>query len=280
MHATTYSSFLSKQHSYSLSFSSLKRIREYPNVTLNGTLVPQELHVSPIDPDLAFGTLLEVFVAAERCEAPVLGDDDLLATGEFVLGATEGFDGCGAVCRNFESVNRPLSGIESVGVRLTIVTSPHGKQNLANIHTSNGSVGLAPRTTHPSLQSIGTGTRQHLVDADDVVRVGADTEMETFLAGDFDKISERAKAVRSYWCEWGGRCVGRLETYLLAQIRAASRASEDSCSYSLETMWTQRGNSSTLARLRPRSKMRILGSGTPRLKRDLGYGCREIGCKQ
>lgn len=62
--------------------------------------------------------------------------------------------------------------------------------------------------------------------------------------------------------------------YLLAQIRAASRASEDNCSYSLETMWTQRGNSSTLARLRPRSKIRILGSGTPRLKRDFGYGCR------
>lgn len=158
--------FLSKQYGYFLSFSSLKRIREYPNVTLNGTLVPQELHVSPIDPDLTFGTLLEIFVAAERCEAPVLGDDDLLATGEFVLGATQGFDGCSAV----------------------IVTSPHREQNLANIHTSNGSVGLAPRTTHPSLQSIGTGTGQHLVDADDVVRVGADPEMETFFAGDFDKI--------------------------------------------------------------------------------------------
>ena len=37
----------------------------------------------------------------------------------------------------------------------------------------------------------------------------------------------------------------------------------------------QQGNSSTFARLRPRSKMRILGSGTPRLKRDFGYGCIE-----
>lgn len=66
-------------------------------------------------------------------------------------------------------------------------------------------------------------------------------------------------------------------TYLLAQIRAASSASEDNCSYSLETICTQRGNSSTLARLRPRSKIRILGSGTPRLKRDLGYGYRMEG---
>ena len=63
-------------------------------------------------------------------------------------------------------------------------------------------------------------------------------------------------------------------THLLAQIRAASSASELNCSYSSETRWQQKGNSSTEARLRPRSKMRILGSGTPRLNRDLGYGYR------
>ena len=80
-----------------LSLSSLKGLREYPNVTLNRPLVPQELHVSPIDPDLAFGTLLLVFITAERCEAPILRDDDLLAARELVLGATEGFDGCCAV---------------------------------------------------------------------------------------------------------------------------------------------------------------------------------------
>ena len=80
-----------------LSLRSLKRIREDPNVTLNGSLVPQKLHVSPIDPDLALGTLLKVFLAAEGREAPILGHDDLLAAGELVLGASEGFDGCGAV---------------------------------------------------------------------------------------------------------------------------------------------------------------------------------------
>ena len=73
--------------------------------------------------------------------------------------------------------------------RRTVVTSPHREQNLADIHTGNGSVGLAPRTTHSGLQSIGTRTRQHLVDTDNVVRVGADTEMETFFAGDFDEVS-------------------------------------------------------------------------------------------
>ena len=47
------------------------------------------------------------------------------------------------------------------------------------------------------------------------------------------------------------------KTHLLAQIRAASSASELNCSYSSETRWQQKGNSSTEARLRPRSKMRI-----------------------
>merc|ERR1719175_403407 len=50
-----------------------------------------------------------------------------------------------------------------------------------------------------------------------------------------------------------------LTRYLLQQIRPASRASEESC-------W----NSSTPAFLRPRSKILILGSGTPRLNLLLG----------
>jgi len=60
-------------------------------------------------------------------------------------------------------------------------------------------------------------------------------------------------------------------------MRAASKASELNCSYSFDTICTHKGNSSTLAFLRPRSKMRILGSGTPRLNRDLGYGCSQKG---
>jgi hypothetical protein len=70
----------------------------------------------------------------------------------------------------------------------TVVTRPHGQQDLANVHPCNRSVGLAPSATHSSLQSIGAGTGQHLVDADDMVRMCANTEMETFLAGDLDKV--------------------------------------------------------------------------------------------
>jgi hypothetical protein len=48
-------------------------------------VVAQELDVCTIDQDLASFLLLHVIFAAERSEAPVLGNDDLLAAGELVL---------------------------------------------------------------------------------------------------------------------------------------------------------------------------------------------------
>jgi hypothetical protein len=41
--------------------------------------------------------------------------------------------------------------------QLTGITSADAHDDLANVDTSNSSVGLAPGTTHTSLQSIGTG---------------------------------------------------------------------------------------------------------------------------
>lgn len=75
-----------------------------------------------------------------------------------------------------------------MGVRLTRITSSNTQDDLTNVDTGNGSIRLSPSTTHSSLQSIGTGTRQHLVDTDDVVWVGTNTEMETFLSGDLDEV--------------------------------------------------------------------------------------------
>jgi hypothetical protein len=89
-----------------------------------------------------------------------------LATGELVLRTAEGLDGGSAVC----------------------VTSADGEDDLANVDTGDGAVGLTESTTHTSLQSIGTSTRQHLVDADDVVRVGTDAHVETFLSGNLDEV--------------------------------------------------------------------------------------------
>jgi len=110
--------------------------------------------------------LLQILLAAEGGETPVLGDNDLLATRELVLGAAEGFEG------------NSLVG----------VTSPDGHDDLTDVDTGDSAVGLTPGTTHTSLQSIGTSTRQHLVDADDVVGVDADTEMERILSTGLDEI--------------------------------------------------------------------------------------------
>ena len=69
------------------------------HVALKGTTVAEELDVSTIDEELASSLLLEVLLAAKRGETPVLGDDDLLATGELVLRAAEGLKGESLVCR-------------------------------------------------------------------------------------------------------------------------------------------------------------------------------------
>jgi len=68
------------------------------------------------------------------------------------------------------------------------VTSSDAQDDLTDVDTGNGSVWLSPSTTHSSLQSIGTGARQHLVDTDDMVRVGTNTEMETFLSSNLDQV--------------------------------------------------------------------------------------------
>ena len=146
--------------------SLLESSREALHVVLDGALVAQELHVRTIRQQLARCPLLNVLLPVERRETPLLGDDDLLATGELVLRAAEGLDGGGAVS----------------------VTGAHGQDDLANVDTGDNAVGLAEGTTHSGLQSIGTGTRQHLVDTDDVVGVSADAHVETFLSGNLDEV--------------------------------------------------------------------------------------------
>jgi len=145
---------------------SLKRIRESPHVVLERTLVAEELDISTIDLDAALLAAGDVVFAAEGSEAPVLGDDDLLAAGELVLRAAESFDGGGAVR----------------------IPCPHGQDDLTDVDTSDSAVGLAKGTTHTSLESIGSGTRQHLIDTDNMVRVSADTKMESFLSGNLDEV--------------------------------------------------------------------------------------------
>ena len=78
--------------------------------------------------------------------------------------------------------------VAKVGRCLTGVASTARKDDLADVDTGDKAIGLAESTTHTSLKSIGTGARQHLVDADDVEGVGADTQVETLLSGVLDEV--------------------------------------------------------------------------------------------
>lgn len=72
---------------------------------------------------------------------PLLGDDDLLLTREFVSGTTKSLDRQRPYCRS--------------------LVRPDGNRHLANVNDGK-TLGLTPGTTHTLLQSIGTGARQHL----------------------------------------------------------------------------------------------------------------------
>lgn len=74
------------------------------------------------------------------------------------------------------------------GISRTSITGADTHDDLTNVDTGDGAVRLAPGTTHTSLQSIGTGARQHLVDTDDVEGVGADAEVESVLSGVLDEV--------------------------------------------------------------------------------------------
>ena len=137
------------------------------HVLLDASLVPEELNVGTIHQHPAFLFQLDVFISFQWRETPILANDDLLATWELVHGSSESFD-------SSSTVRVPCS---------------YGKQDLANVNTSDSSIRLSPRTTHSGLQSIGTSAGQHLIDPDDMIGMSANTEMETFFASNFDQVS-------------------------------------------------------------------------------------------
>jgi hypothetical protein len=68
---------------------SAEGIRETPHVVLQVAVVGKELDVGTIVENAASSLLLQVLLAAQGGEAPVLRDDDLLPARELVLRAAE-----------------------------------------------------------------------------------------------------------------------------------------------------------------------------------------------
>ena len=128
-------------------------------VVLDTTVVSNVLQVATILDDTVAVTGLEVLLAAHVREAPLLRDDNLLATSELVTRATQRLD----------------------GVRTVTITRADRQKHLTNVDTGDKSVRLTKGTTHTRLQTVGTSARKHLVDTDDVVRVDTHTEVERVL---------------------------------------------------------------------------------------------------
>merc|ERR1719154_321365 len=100
---------------------------------------------------------------------------------------------------------------------------------LTNLDTGSGAVSLAESSPHSSLEPIGSGTGQHFVDAENMKGVDPDPDVETVLAAVLDEILVAADTASLQ--SLGGQLLTN----------------------SSETKWTDRGNSSTPALLRPRS---------------------------
>ena len=130
-------------------------------VVLDTTVVSNVLQVATILDDTVAVTGLEVLLAAHVREAPLLRDDNLLATSELVTRATQRLD----------------------GVRTVAITRADRQKHLTNVDTGDKSVRLTEGTTHTRLQTVGTSARKHLVDADNVVGVHTHAEVERVLTG-------------------------------------------------------------------------------------------------
>lgn len=75
----------------------LESIGETLEVVLEVTVVGKELNVGTVNLDTTGSDLLQVLLAAEGSESPVLGENNLLATGELVLRSAESLESDGAV---------------------------------------------------------------------------------------------------------------------------------------------------------------------------------------
>ena len=124
------------------------------------TAVVDVLDVGTIGLDSASLAGLLVLGTGELGEAPLVRDQELLATSKLVLGATEGLQDDGLVG----------------------ILGADRDKGLANGDTGSSAVGLTKGSTHTGLKTIGTSTTQHLVDTQDVEGMDTDTHVEAVLA--------------------------------------------------------------------------------------------------
>lgn len=90
--------------------------------------------VRTIGDDQTLRLLLKVLFLGKFGEAPFVGDDDLLSTGELVLGTTQSFD----------------------DVLGHVILRSDGQQDLLDVDTSDETLWFTESTPHTSLKSVVT----------------------------------------------------------------------------------------------------------------------------
>merc|ERR1712195_42266 len=101
-----------------------------------------ELNANAIVQNAAGATSLNELSLRDVGKTPHARGVDLLATSNLVLGTTKGFK----------------------SMLAHVLTATDRAQNLTDVDTSDGTIGLTEGTTHTGLETIGTSTRKHLVD--------------------------------------------------------------------------------------------------------------------
>merc|ERR1712168_506073 len=131
-----------------------------PFPLLQRTFVRVVLNIGSIGFDRSISSSFNILLSVPSSESPFLRSEDLLATRELELGTSQSFDGSWFV----------------------VVFASNRHQGLANVDTSNGSLGFSIGTSHSSLEPISSGTRQHFVDTDDMEGMDTHTNVEGILA--------------------------------------------------------------------------------------------------
>jgi len=139
-----------------------------------GTTRSNDFAISTVGDDFVLGFEGLILLSGEWGETPTSRNDHSLLAGELELSTAEGLHGMG----------------------LEAVFGSDGDEDLADLHPGNLAARLSEGATHASLETIGSGTGQHLVDAEYVPRMNADAKVEGILAGELGNILVGANAGR------------------------------------------------------------------------------------
>ena len=69
-----------------------------------------------------------------------------------------------------------------------VVLASDRYEGLPNMHTRNGTLGFTESTSHSSLKPIGSSTRQHFINTDNVERVNSHTNMKCVFTSNFGHV--------------------------------------------------------------------------------------------